>query len=340
MARKKPIYENIVNNNIVCENDNGLQERIKNLPTVCDIVDIIKNNTNYTVEKYYKKCHRTDGKIILNTNGESISLLLKYLKNSGDKNKNKRWQVYPDIDIEKDMTNYLLGVYSTGDNYVFTLSDDDVFIRNYIKNPSRGGFSSSWVDFNLLKNSLYDDIVIGANKVKDNLGRMRIIFKKNYFSDAISTIVKAKFNDNYTNTVKKTENILDFYSIDYEQHSLEKHTINNKPKRNQLFIKMALEQSNYKCEACSDHFSFIKPDNNMYTEGHHLLPINNKAQKDFDIFLDHPNNIFSLCPNCHRKIHHAKEIDKRSLIDILYSKRFDTYKDIFSISNTDIYKYY
>ncbi|PEQ66185.1 hypothetical protein CN474_26970 [Bacillus thuringiensis] len=44
-------------------------------------------------------------------------------------------------------------------------------------------------------------------------------------------------------------------------------------------------------------------------------------QSKFRWSLDVPGNIVSLCPNCHRMIHHANKADKHLLIEKLYSLR-------------------
>ncbi len=86
-------------------------------------------------------------------------------------------------------------------------------------------------------------------------------------------------------------------------------------------IKMAaiaLKNANYKCEANSNHKCFLKKSNGMpYTEVHHLIPL--AYHYKFDKSLDIPENITSLCSNCHNEIHYGQDANK--LITKLFNKR-------------------
>lgn len=54
-------------------------------------------------------------------------------------------------------------------------------------------------------------------------------------------------------------------------------------------------------------------------EAHHLIPMS--RQGGFSYSLDVPANIIPLCPNCHRKIHHATEDERNKMIKRFFSKR-------------------
>ena len=56
-------------------------------------------------------------------------------------------------------------------------------------------------------------------------------------------------------------------------------------------------------------------------EGHHLIPM--KAQDDFKNNLDRIENIVCLCPNCHRKVHHARTDIKKETFEKLYLKKHE-----------------
>lgn len=82
--------------------------------------------------------------------------------------------------------------------------------------------------------------------------------------------------------------------------------------------------SNWECEISKSHKTFIneqlyKP----YVEGHHLIPI--FAQDQFEYTIDFADNIVTLCPNCHRKIHYGLQEDKYEMIQLLYERRKDIY---------------
>jgi len=86
--------------------------------------------------------------------------------------------------------------------------------------------------------------------------------------------------------------------------------------------KLRLERADYTCENDPTHKSFLSATmRKPYVEAHHLVPL--KAQKDFgdDNCLDHQNNIFALCANCHRLLHHAVGDEKRPLLQKLYDTR-------------------
>lgn len=51
-------------------------------------------------------------------------------------------------------------------------------------------------------------------------------------------------------------------------------------------------------------------------EAHHLIPMS--KQDDFEHDIDVPENILCLCPNCHRKIHHAEDISKKEILKQAY----------------------
>ena len=84
--------------------------------------------------------------------------------------------------------------------------------------------------------------------------------------------------------------------------------------------KLALHLAGYKCECGENHPSFIrKSDGKNYTEPHHIVPIS--AQGNFNVKLDCPQNIISLCSNCHNKLHYGVGIEE--MLKGIYEKRVD-----------------
>jgi predicted HNH restriction endonuclease len=84
--------------------------------------------------------------------------------------------------------------------------------------------------------------------------------------------------------------------------------------------QQALKRAEFKCEIDESHITFINEASNVpYMEAHHLIPL--KIQHEFEQSLDVIGNIVSLCPNCHRMIHHAKPREKKKLLVQLYQKR-------------------
>lgn len=91
-------------------------------------------------------------------------------------------------------------------------------------------------------------------------------------------------------------------------------------KRDPKIAKESLINSNYQCEFNKEHITFISEvSGEMFMEAHHLIPMN--LQNKFEYSLDVPGNIVSLCPNCHRMIHHAGKVQKNKLIEKLFHSR-------------------
>lgn len=84
--------------------------------------------------------------------------------------------------------------------------------------------------------------------------------------------------------------------------------------------KLALHLAGYQCECGKDHPSFIrKSDGKNYTEPHHIVPMS--AQGNFTVKLDCPQNIISLCSNCHNKLHYGVDIEE--MLKDIYEKRVE-----------------
>jgi len=86
---------------------------------------------------------------------------------------------------------------------------------------------------------------------------------------------------------------------------------------------LALSNANFLCEENSTHKTFISPiTSEQFVEAHHLIPM--EFQVDFDPSIDIPENIISLCPNCHRAFHNSTNELKSKLIKKFYSIRKDS----------------
>lgn len=72
------------------------------------------------------------------------------------------------------------------------------------------------------------------------------------------------------------------------------------------YMAVFLNNNTLKCECCGNE-AFITEKDEPYLEFHHLIPF--KEADGPDHFL----NLFALCPNCHRMIHHIKNSYKASL---------------------------
>ena len=75
----------------------------------------------------------------------------------------------------------------------------------------------------------------------------------------------------------------------------------------------ALDNANFKCENNSEHITFISArTGRQFVEAHHLIPM--EFQNEFTNSIDVPENIISLCPNCHREFHNSTDENKYELI--------------------------
>ncbi|ULS52377.1 HNH endonuclease [Pectobacterium carotovorum] len=109
--------------------------------------------------------------------------------------------------------------------------------------------------------------------------------------------------------------------------------------RNAVIARKALEKANYQCEYESTHKTFISPITKLeFMEAHHLIPLS--VQKDFSTSLDHIYNIFSLCPNCHRKIHFGSVKDKEEILERLYRSREKLFISNWMLSFEQLCYYY
>jgi len=54
------------------------------------------------------------------------------------------------------------------------------------------------------------------------------------------------------------------------------------------------------CEYCSQQAPFDRPDGSPYLEPHHTTRLADDGP-------DHPSHVIALCPNCHRRAHHARD---------------------------------
>ena len=88
--------------------------------------------------------------------------------------------------------------------------------------------------------------------------------------------------------------------------------------RDPKMAAIALRNAGHKCENNVAHECFIRRSSGMpYTEVHHLIPL--AYHYKFEKSLDIPENIVSLCSNCHNEIHYGKDAD--SLIKKLFEER-------------------
>lgn len=110
--------------------------------------------------------------------------------------------------------------------------------------------------------------------------------------------------------------------------------------RNPSYAKQALHDADYLCEISDSHKTFIQRFSHAnFTEAHHLVPL--KYHADFDVSLDIPSNIISLCPNCHRMLHFGQLSEIKSLLKQLLENRIERLESCgIKINDKQLYRYY
>ncbi len=103
---------------------------------------------------------------------------------------------------------------------------------------------------------------------------------------------------------------------------------NKNYKSSSLKKEKAKRKSGYFCELGDRNqcqYFISKTSNKNFLEAHHLVQM--EFSNDFENSLDVIANLIALCPNCHRKLHHAKDEDKIGDIEYLFSKRKEQLKE-------------
>ena len=99
-----------------------------------------------------------------------------------------------------------------------------------------------------------------------------------------------------------------------------------------------MQLSALECEFDPSHQLFVSRfSQRPYLEAHHLIPIG--WQRHFPARpLDNIHNVFCLCPNCHRAVHHAEISHARTILSTLAARR--PVLDDFHITIPDLYNIY
>ncbi len=72
--------------------------------------------------------------------------------------------------------------------------------------------------------------------------------------------------------------------------------------RSQAIRKFVLRRANGYCEGCDEPAPFCTPDGLSYLEPHHTTRLADEGP-------DHPAHVIGLCPNCHKRAHHADDAE-------------------------------
>lgn len=82
----------------------------------------------------------------------------------------------------------------------------------------------------------------------------------------------------------------------------------------------AISNAGFKCENNPNHETFKSAvTSQQFVEAHHLIPM--EYQDEHDASIDVPENIISLCPNCHRAFHNSIDKTKIELVKKFFNTR-------------------
>lgn len=82
----------------------------------------------------------------------------------------------------------------------------------------------------------------------------------------------------------------------------------------------AISYAGFKCENNPSHETFKSAvTSEQFVEAHHLIPM--EFQDEYEASIDVPENIISLCPNCHRAFHNSIDKTKTELVKKFFKAR-------------------
>ena len=225
-------------------------------------------------------------------------------------NKNKMTQNYVKTEVERfneiyscdisqQTMSYVISQYKNVDPSFNTIINEDTFIQKLKK---------IW------------DFYIANDRIKD-LKEKYLLFKQYKKPEQMFFDETEAFNKHYNEI---TKNMVFNYKGDYVKPLYDRNVTEiNVHKRDANVAYNALKMANFKCEYDSSHISFLrKKSNEIYMEGHHLIPL--EFQDKFDVNLDVEANIVSLCSQCHNLIHYGCEYE--TLLKKLYDSRIERLK--------------
>ncbi|MCW2484961.1 DUF3578 domain-containing protein [Candidatus Symbiopectobacterium sp. NZEC127] len=102
----------------------------------------------------------------------------------------------------------------------------------------------------------------------------------------------------------------------------------------------AIRKAKFLCEYNYNHRHFkSKISNDNYVEAHHFIPLS--LQNKFKCSLDIVENVVSLCPICHKILHHGIIDDKRPIIKKVFNERVSLLKNRgLEITLAELMKFY
>lgn len=312
-AKSSRFYEIIVEDKINRLSDKEYQESLTPFKLrYFDDINLFKNFINKPLNESVIKHQRIRGTspyyiTIFSSTGKKIPFYIGYLKNSGSKSANKRFQINGKVPNFQHGTNYYaIGFLPTKNDEVVVIVEYNLFLSHKIKSKSRNN-SSLWVNFENIKKAYFENILV----IEQDNDKKRYIFRKSN-QGILDNVLEKIFNDKDFDEESIKPSFFEPKDYVYKIEKL---------KRNSSLRDLVLKKSNYTCGLCNKKETFKDNTENWYFEAHHIIPFNVSNQKLFKITLDHLSNLICLCPECHRKVHFSPLKDQiLSLDKIIESK--------------------
>jgi len=324
-------YLNIVNEELVEITDSEYQQFLTPLSLKINLlIEIFKGFKLDIIKKIPKS-----NVYFINflKNDQIFRFYVSYLKNSGTKgNNNKRLQIPKNIpNFDSKGGYYCLGIYPTGKSkHIFLLSD---ITSHAQRSKSFTSYSSFW--------SHFKDILV-ANKTGKFQNVVNEIHHHFYFNDAnldygYESLLKL-INGQIENQNKFEK---DFFKLKLFDASKVNILDTNKLERDNLFRVYVLNRDGYSCKLCKTSATFKDRLNKEYFEAHHIIPYNLNSQEHYKISLDHPDNMVTLCPTCHRQIHNSNKAETVLLLKKLINSNSSFINSFFKDNSIeDLVKFY
>ncbi len=225
-------------------------------------------------------------------------------------------------------------------NYDKTMLIDDaktLYISKYLINIGVVSFNK------------FIDIILDSYESIENFNRplvKSIIYdNRNVFQEIYYNVLNINEENNIEEVISENE-VEAFSEVDGPEPRMdiiddELDEVKNY-KSSTLKKEKAKSKSGYLCELGDRNkcqYFTSKASNKNFLEAHHLVQM--EFSNDFENSIDVIANLIALCPNCHRKLHHAKDKDRIGDIEYLYAKRKEQLKAKgINISLTELKNYY
>lgn len=174
-----------------------------------------------------------------------------------------------------------------------------------------------------IKSSLYEIMNLeNLQEIRDNLYQDHIFVSKDerghrMYSAALNNYFRFASGETFL-TIHNEMPVMDI-AIPTPDKSMQ---IIETSKRSSIIKNQVIMSSGYKCEINENHKTFTSDSTrHPYMEGHHGIPIS--KQDKFGYSLDIYANIISLCPICHRLLHHGIYDEKIEVLKRIYYLRAD-----------------